>query len=255
MIRQVEKEEVIRRGYEAARLRDTAAGAELLAPDAVWHSAIGPMLGKTVYVGYEEIADLVFREIPSVLEGFRPEVLEIRDLGGDMALAVVRWRATMRASGMEIDQVFGQLCRVRGGKWLELRSYESVEAAEAAIPEVRTRHVYADWNRGDFDGLLTASHPDVILEQDPRMPGAETVRGHDELRGWLERFSDFWDTFEMEPEMFVPTASGLTVVLRVRANPRVGGPELETRIAHSIEFRHGLIRRLRTFADPQDAPR
>ena len=246
---------MIRRGYEAARLRDRRAGAELLAPDAVWHSAIGPMLGKTEYVGFEEISDLVFREIPSILEGFRPEVLEIRDLGGDMALAVVRWRATMRAGGMEIDQVFGQLCRVRGDQWLELRSYESVEAAEAAIPEVRLRHAYGDWNRGDLPAVVAATHPDVVLSQDPGTPGAETVRGQDALLDWLERFAAFWETFVLTPARFVPKGSGLTVVLHLHANPRAGGPDVETRIAHAFAFRDGLVERLQTFTDPDEALR
>lgn len=255
MILRVEKEEVIRRGYEAARLRDAATAAQLLAPDAVWHSAIGPMLGKTAYVGYEEIADLVFREIPSVLEDFRPEVLEIRDLGADMALAVVRWRATMRAGGMEIDQVFGQLCWVRDGRWLELRSYESVEAAEAAVPEVRARHGYEDWNRRRIDALIANTHADVVFEQDPRIVGADTVRGREALRAWLQQFVDMWDSFELDPQEFSTRPDGtIVVVLRLTATARASGVSVETRIAHALGFRDGLVHRWRSYTDPRDAP-
>ena len=249
----VDKAEVIRRGYEVAGQRDPVAARELLAPDAVWHSAIGPMLGKTEYAGYDEIADLVWRQIPSVLADFRPEVLEIRDLGGDMVLAVVRWRATMRTSGLEVDQVFGQLCQVRDGRWREMRSYESVEAAEAAIPEVRARHGYEDWNRGDLDAVVAGTHPDVELVQDPRIPGAETIRGRDALREWLQRFADTWESFSLEPERFVTEGDRTAVVLRLNATARGSGIAAETRIAHVLSFRDGLVHRWRSFTDPDEA--
>ena len=256
MIGRVDKEELIRLGYETARTGDLDTAARLLTPRTQWHSAIGgAVLGKPVYVGPDEIIDLVYREIPSVLDGFRPEILEVRDLGGDLALAVVRWRGTIRSSGLDVDQIFGQLCQVRDGVWLEMRSYESVEAAEAAIPEVRIRHAYDDWNRGDLAAVVAATHPDVILEQDPLMLAAETVRGHAELLDWLERFADFWATFELEPETFVRTGSGVTVLLRLRAHAGAGSPEIDTRIAHAVSFHEGLVHRLRTYADPDEAPR
>ena len=257
MIRPVDKEELIRLGYDTVRTGDLETAGRLLTPRTRWHSAIGgAVLGKPVYVGPDEIIDLVYREIPSVLEGFRPEILEVRDLGGDLALAVVRWCGTIRSSGLDVDQIFGQLCQVRDGKWLEMRSYESVEAAEAAIPEVRARHGYEDWNRGDIDAVVASSHPDVVFEQDPGILGAETIHGHDALRAWLQSFIDAWEDFELEPERVVTRPDGRTIViLNLRATARSSGARAETRIAHVITLRDGLVHTWRSFTDPDEALR
>lgn len=172
--------QVIRRGYELTATRNWEAAREILAEDARWYSAMGTMMGKTDYVGFDEISRLVSQEIPSVLEGFRPELREVRHLGGEWSLAVVRWRATLRASGMELDQLFGQLCRIRDGRWHEMRSYGGVESALTASVVLRFLDAF---NARDLGTLVALCARDVELRAArSRFEGAYT--GPDGIRRW-----------------------------------------------------------------------
>lgn len=127
-----ENVELIRRGYEAFAQGDPQGLTELLDPEVEWFPALGPLLERSNYRGPEAVCHLLFEEIPSVLDGFQAEVVEIRDLGDDAALAVVRFRGFASAD-VEVEQLFFQVHWLREGKAITMRSYTSEAAAlEAA---------------------------------------------------------------------------------------------------------------------------
>ena len=133
----VDNVELIRAGYDAFVRRDRDWLYANVTPDIEWHPAMGALLKQEVYRGPDEVASVVFDEIPAVLEGFTAEVLEIEAIDDDRVLATVRFKGTAASSGMEVEQVFGQIYTVREGKCAELRSYTSKEQALAAIAETR----------------------------------------------------------------------------------------------------------------------
>ena len=125
--------DLIGRAFCAFEARDRDGVMECLAPDIVWYPALGPFLDQTVYRGPEEVCRLVFDEIPSVMEGFTSEVREVTDLGGDAVLVIVNFHGRIASADMEIQQVFGQVHRVRDGRAVEMRAYTTKrEAVEAA---------------------------------------------------------------------------------------------------------------------------
>lgn len=128
-----ENAELVRRGYDAfARGDRQVLMDELFDPEVEWFPALGPLLEQSSYRGPEAVCHMLFEEIPSVLQGFRAEVLEVRDLGDEAVLAIVRFRGFATA-GVEVEQLFFQVHWLREGKALVMRSYTSEAAAlEAA---------------------------------------------------------------------------------------------------------------------------
>ena len=128
-----ENVESLRAFERAFNDRDREAMRAFLHPDAEWHVALAPVLAQSTYRGAEAVCDLLLEEIPSVMEGFRAEVLEMREAGNDAVIVKVRLVAKGRASGASIEQAFFQVYRFREGKATSLHSYVSREQAlEAA---------------------------------------------------------------------------------------------------------------------------
>ena len=126
-----ENVEQVRRAYTAFTTGDRDAVMGMLTPDVVWYPALGLLLEQSIYHGPEAVCRLLFEEIPSVLEGFRAELLELHDLGDDAVLAIARFRG--RTAGSEVEQTFGQLFRGRGGRTYRMDSYPSRREALEAV--------------------------------------------------------------------------------------------------------------------------
>ena len=128
-----ENVEAARRGYQALESDDRSAFQALLHPDVTWYPVLGLLTNQASYHGPEAVAKLLFEEAPSVLEGFRNELLELQDLGDDAVLSVFRAKGKSASSGLEIEQTFFQVLRIRDSKAIESRSYTTRAAAlEAA---------------------------------------------------------------------------------------------------------------------------
>jgi ketosteroid isomerase-like protein len=126
-----ENVEQVRRAYAAFTTGDRNAVMDMLTPDVVWYPALGLLLEQSIYHGPEAVCDLLFDEIPSVLEGFQAELLELHDLGENRVLAIARFRG--RAAGSDVEQTFGQLFRGRGGRTYRMDSYPSRREALEAV--------------------------------------------------------------------------------------------------------------------------
>ena len=121
----------VRRAYDAFAAGDRDAVMEMLTPDVVWYPALGLLLEQSIYHGREAVCRLLFEEIPSVLEDFSAELLELHDLGDDAVLAIARFRG--RAGGADVEQTFGQLFRGRDGRTYRMDSYPSRREALEAV--------------------------------------------------------------------------------------------------------------------------
>ena len=128
-----ENVESLRAFERAFNDRDREAMRAFLDPDAEWHVALAPVLAQSIYRGAEAVCDLLLEEIPSVMDGFRAEVLEVREAGNDAIIVEVRLVAKGRASGASIEQPFFQVYRFREGKATSLHSYVSREQALEAV--------------------------------------------------------------------------------------------------------------------------
>ena len=124
--------ESIRKGYAAFNAGDREGMRAVLDPEVTWYPALGLMLKQTSYHGPEAICELVLEEIPSVLEGFHADLIELED-HGDAVIVKVRFTGTATSTGLEIEQNFFQLWRTRNHKGVEMRSFTTrAEALDAA---------------------------------------------------------------------------------------------------------------------------
>ncbi|MDQ3571413.1 MAG: nuclear transport factor 2 family protein [Actinomycetota bacterium] len=123
-----ENVEIVRRVYEAAASRDSAAVFALYDPEVELDCS---RLGLGVYRGHEGLRSL-FRDWHEAWESIEYSYEELID-AGETVIAVVTRHARGRASGVEVKQPFVLVWTLRGSKvvrvvWFLTRA-EALEAA------------------------------------------------------------------------------------------------------------------------------
>jgi ketosteroid isomerase-like protein len=124
--------ELVRAGFDAFVRRDRGWLPAHVEPDVEWRPALGPLLSQEVYRGPDEVEHEIFDEIPSVLNDFTSEVLEVTEIDDERVLAIVNFKGIAASSGMQIEQVFGQIYTLRDGRVAAMHSYSNKEQALAA---------------------------------------------------------------------------------------------------------------------------
>jgi ketosteroid isomerase-like protein len=126
-----ENVEIVRRAMAAFGERDPDAAAAVLHPAIEWEPAGPGGVERTVYRGFEEIAQAT-DALAEVWGGMRMEEVELRDLD-DSVVWLGRIHLKGSGSGVEIDQEFGQLYRLRDGKVIGVKAFltwrEALKAA------------------------------------------------------------------------------------------------------------------------------
>jgi ketosteroid isomerase-like protein len=135
-----EKLEVVRRIYDAASRRDSAAVLTLYDPDVeLDNSRLGVMglsgEGRGTYHGHEGLRRF-FRHWHEAWESISYDYDELIDAGGDQVVAVVTRHGRGRVSGVEVEKHVALLWTIRDGRatkvvWF-LTPEEALEAAGAS---------------------------------------------------------------------------------------------------------------------------
>lgn len=128
------KEDVqrVRGTYEAFRRGEEAAFKGAISADMTWHSSLVPLLRKRTYHGPDEVWNLLVEEIPTILEGFTVDVVDVEDLGV-ATLGTVRFGGTSTSTGILAEQTVFHLWRFRDGKGIEMRAFlRRADALDAA---------------------------------------------------------------------------------------------------------------------------
>jgi len=102
---------------------------------------------------------------------------------------------------------------------------------------------YENWARGDIEGALECTTPDVELDWSESIaPFMDVYRGHDAIRLFWHESEDAWDEFGFVVEQVRECGAG-RVVVRTRVNGRASatGLELEARGAMLWVVRGGKI--------------
>ena len=111
------------------------------------------------------------------------------------------------------------------------------------------------YNRGDLDGFLQDWAPDAVLDwSNSRGVDARVLRGHDEIRGFAERFLAAWDEVRIDllndPE---EVKNGLLVAENVTYLRGRDGVEVEARSAWLVTIRNGEQTSLTLYQTKQEA--
>jgi uncharacterized protein (TIGR02246 family) len=129
-----ENVELVRRFIAAWSAHDRARMAELLHPDAVFHSAVTNVVGETFH-GRDQILG-VFDRWDEEWSEIRWEIDEVIDVDDFRVVTLHRVIATGRASGIETVRELGGLIEIRDGRvvsqWIYLDRDEALAAAGLA---------------------------------------------------------------------------------------------------------------------------
>ncbi len=109
---------------------------------------------------------------------------------------------------------------------------------------------YEAYDRGDWDGLLRAMHPDIEWKT-VRTGGP--YRGHDEVRRFLEDMREPFEEVMVEPDEWFDHGDQIVVFLRIRARPRGSDAVAENRVGHLWTMRDGKAIRCETFPRREEA--
>ena len=107
------------------------------------------------------------------------------------------------------------------------------------------------WNRGDVDGWLQGSHPDVewTSEIAQAIEGSQTVySGREELRRFWNEWQAVW-ALTIEVSEFRERGDTVVALARISARGQASGISFDRPIAYVFEFEDGLVRRARAYFD------
>jgi ketosteroid isomerase-like protein len=122
--------DIVRQAFDAFSRRDVAALAELIDPDFEWATPTARVAGRSEpYRGHEGLRDYL-ADVGRVWQELRSEPEEFREIGDRV---VVIGRIYAWGVGRVIDAPAGWVWRLRGGRLVEGRVYDSRRGAlEAA---------------------------------------------------------------------------------------------------------------------------
>jgi uncharacterized protein len=125
-----ENVEVVRRVYEAAAGRDSAAVLDLYDPEIELDSTRLDIVGAAgaVHRGHDGMRKF-FREWHEAWESIEYDFDELIDAGGDQVVSVVTRRGRGRASGAEVELHVALLWTLRDGKVVRVRWFPTREQA------------------------------------------------------------------------------------------------------------------------------
>jgi uncharacterized protein len=121
-------------------------------------------------------------------------------------------------------------------------SQENVELAQRILGQfVATGEVV--WHLAD---------PDIEVH-DHDTPDQGDYRGHDGLARWLEDWGAAWAAWSIEPEEFIDAGDSVVVFIRMKAEGRGSGVEIERRDAQVWRLRNGMVTRIDYYNDRAQA--
>ena len=127
--------DIVHNLYSAFAAGDAAAALALLHPRVVWVEAENaPYADRNPYIGPEAVAEGVFARLVGEWEGFTVTPDRIIE-SGDTVLALGRYRAVHRTTGLPLDAQFAHVWTVRDGSIVAFQQY----ADTAQLVRVSTR--------------------------------------------------------------------------------------------------------------------
>jgi ketosteroid isomerase-like protein len=110
------------------------------------------------------------------------------------------------------------------------------------------------FNRRDLDGIVQDWASDAVVDwSNSRGPDAGIYRGHDEIRGFTQRFLGAWDDVRLEFDDPIEVEEDLLVVENVTYLRGRDGIETQARSAWVLTFRNGQQTSLTLYQTKQEA--
>jgi ketosteroid isomerase-like protein len=127
-----ENVDLIRQGFEAFARGDVEFVIDLADAEIEWTPAIAPILGIDAVRGKDRLRRFLTEDIAAGFDDFHAEALSLED-HGENVLGHVRYSARGESSGLEIDQSFWSVYRLRDAKLVWMRDFHTRPEALDAI--------------------------------------------------------------------------------------------------------------------------
>ena len=129
--------QLVRSLYEAFARGDAPAAFALMDPGIVWNEAENfPYADRNPYIGPLAIGEGVFMRLATEWDGFHAVPEELLD-AGDTVVALGRYKATHKATGIALNAQFAHVWRVKGGKINGFQQYTDTAQAARAVGGAR----------------------------------------------------------------------------------------------------------------------
>ena len=126
-----EHNELIRRAYEAVNRGDAEAVKALADPAGEMETMFTSLTGGG-HTGYEGV-ERWFKDVAESWTDIDMELNEFIEVDADRTIALVRFKARGRESGVEVNQDFAATWTIRDGKALRVETHPTLEEALAAL--------------------------------------------------------------------------------------------------------------------------
>ena len=109
------------------------------------------------------------------------------------------------------------------------------------------------FNARDVERLLELSDPDAEWHPFRAQLEGSPYRGHDGIRQFVRDMEDDWEIFQIDDVELEARGDLVAAVGHVRAVGRGSGVQVDSLAGFVFELDDGVIRRLRSHSDPEDA--
>jgi ketosteroid isomerase-like protein len=118
------------------------------------------------------------------------------------------------------------------------------------------RQGYDHFNAGDMEWIFDTLAPEVVWEDEAKMPDSRIYRGRKDVERYLRSFFRHWEELRWELEEIHDAGDGrILSYVRFVAKGAVSGAEVNAEIAHLYEMRDLKALRVQTFFDRAAARR
>ncbi len=125
-----ESVELIKRAYRVMNSGDLEAAKAMADPNIELRTRFTGVAGR-VYRGLQGVEEW-FADVGEAWEGLEQTVERMIEVSAETTIAVVRFKARGRASGVEIDQQIAPVWTIRNQKVVSIETYATLEEAFAA---------------------------------------------------------------------------------------------------------------------------
>jgi hypothetical protein len=115
------------------------------------------------------------------------------------------------------------------------------------------RESYEALNRGDIPSTVAVLDEDAEWHEHSELPEADSYRGREPIRSFLEAFLESWDEFRQEIEDLLVEDGKVLVLLHMVGQGKGSGIRVEARYAHLWTMRDGRGVRIDTYTDRDEA--
>lgn len=104
--------------------------------------------------------------------------------------------------------------------------------------------IYDGWKRGDFTIGVAAYDPNAALVLDPELPESGVHVGLEEIRSYMRRLLEAWDSFTIKAESFHEAGDSVLVEIEQTGTGRDSGAAVSLRYFQLWTFRGGRVIRI-----------